>query len=162
MRAGPSGLLLLTITTRDGRGDYLTISHPEARKGRRLGPRRNTQVMNLLTVKVAVELLGGCVLALFPSFLASIVHRPPLRCPTSPGGTVIVRIVGAALLVFGIACWLARNATQSRARRCSSTTLPRLPLFSLHASAQTCLASIYKASQCTPFGTGDFLRALPQ
>jgi len=49
------------------------------------------------------------------SFLASIVHRPPLSGPTSPGGTVIVRISGTALLAFGSAFWLALNATENRA-----------------------------------------------
>jgi hypothetical protein len=70
---------------------------------------------NLLMVKVAPELLAGFVLAFFLSLLASILLGSHLVGPISPVGAVIDRIAGAALLAFGIACWLARSATQNRA-----------------------------------------------
>jgi hypothetical protein len=66
----------------------------------------------LLTVKAVAEALAGLALALFPSLLVSLLLGSPLDAPV---GTVIARMAGAALLTLGIACWLARNDSQSRA-----------------------------------------------
>ncbi len=66
----------------------------------------------LLIVKCAVEVLAGLALALFPSMLVPLLLGSRLDVPV---GTVIGRIAGTALLTMGIACWLARNDSQSRA-----------------------------------------------
>jgi hypothetical protein len=66
----------------------------------------------LLIAKAAVEVGAGLALAFFPSLLASLLLGSPLDIPV---GTVIARMAGAALLTLGIACWLARNDSQSRA-----------------------------------------------
>ena len=66
----------------------------------------------LLIVKSAVELMAGLALALFPSMLVSLLLGSPLK---EPAGIVVCRIAGTALLTMGIACWLARNDSQSLA-----------------------------------------------
>jgi hypothetical protein len=66
----------------------------------------------LLIAKSAVEVLAGLALALFPSMSVSLLLGSPLDVPV---GTVLGRIAGVALLTLGIACWLARNDSQSPA-----------------------------------------------
>jgi len=67
---------------------------------------------NLLIVKSAVEMLAGVALALFPSAVVPLLIGSPLDAAS---GIVVGRMAGAALLTLGIACWLARNDSQSRA-----------------------------------------------
>jgi riboflavin transporter FmnP len=69
-------------------------------------------VKTLLIAKSAVEVLAGLALALFPSISISFLLGSPLDLPA---GTVLGRIAGIALLVLGIACWLAHNDSQSSA-----------------------------------------------
>ena len=76
-----------------------------------LFPRSNL-MKTLLTVKSAVEVMAGLALAVCPSMLVSLLLGSPLK---EPVGIVICRIAGTALLTMGIACWLARNDSQSRA-----------------------------------------------
>ena len=66
----------------------------------------------LLVVKSAVELMAGLVLALFPSMVVSLLLGSSLE---ESAGIVVCRIGGTALLTLGIACWLARNDSQSLA-----------------------------------------------
>ncbi len=66
----------------------------------------------LLTVKAVVEVGAGLALALFPSLVVSLLLGLPVNTPV---GTVISRMAGVALLTMGIACWLARNDSKSRA-----------------------------------------------
>lgn len=66
----------------------------------------------LLIVKTVVEALAGLALALLPSLLVSLLLGSPLD---TPAGIIIARMTGVALLTLGIACWLARNDSQSRA-----------------------------------------------
>lgn len=66
----------------------------------------------LLLTKSAVETLVGGALALFPSLLISLLLGSPLD---APAGIVVARMAGSALLAMGIACWLARNNSESRA-----------------------------------------------
>ena len=82
-------------------------------KGRRREVWRNAQMKNLLIVKAAVEVLAGLFLAFFPTLVASVLLGSPFTI--SPVATVIARIGGSALVACGIACWLARNDTTSRA-----------------------------------------------
>lgn len=66
----------------------------------------------LLIAKSLVEIGAGLGLALFPSMAVSLLLGSPLDVLA---GMVICRFAGAALLALGIACWLARADTQSRA-----------------------------------------------
>jgi hypothetical protein len=66
----------------------------------------------LLIVKSVVECLAGLALALFPSMPVSLLLGSP---PNGAVGIVVCRIGGTALLTMGIACWWARNDSQSRA-----------------------------------------------
>ena len=66
----------------------------------------------LLNVKSAVEVLAGLALASVPSMASSFLLGSPLGVPV---GIILCRIGGAGLGALGIACWMARNDTQSRA-----------------------------------------------
>jgi hypothetical protein len=66
----------------------------------------------LLLVKAAAEVLAGLALGLFPSIVVPLLFGSPLDVSS---GVVIARMAGAALFTLGIACWLARKDSQSRA-----------------------------------------------
>jgi hypothetical protein len=66
----------------------------------------------LLIVKSAVEVLAGLALVLFPSAVVPLITGSPLGAPS---GIVVGRLAGAALFALGIACWLARDDSRSRA-----------------------------------------------
>jgi hypothetical protein len=66
----------------------------------------------LLIVKATAEALTGLALVLLPSLLVFLLLGASLDTPV---GTVVARMAGAALLTLGIACWLARNDSKSRA-----------------------------------------------
>jgi Kef-type K+ transport system membrane component KefB len=59
-----------------------------------------------------VEGLAGLLLLLFPSQAVSLLVGTPLE---GPSGYVLGRIAAAALLAVGIACWVARDDSKSRA-----------------------------------------------
>jgi hypothetical protein len=69
---------------------------------------------NLLTLTAVLEAATGLALMALPSLLAAILLGASLD---TPGGLVVVRITGAALLALGAACGLARNDAQSSAAR---------------------------------------------
>lgn len=73
---------------------------------------RGTPTKTLLIVKAAVEALAGLALVTFPSLAIYFLTGQML---TEPGGYVLGRIAGVALVALGISCWLARNESQSRA-----------------------------------------------
>jgi len=73
-------------------------------------------VKTLHTVTAVIELGAGLALLCCPSATVTLlVGGAPLEAP-APALTV-ARVGGAGLLALGVACWLARGDTQSRAAR---------------------------------------------
>ena len=68
----------------------------------------------LYTATAVVELGAGLALLCFPSATVILLVGAPLQA--APALTV-GRVGGAGLLALGVACWLARDDTQSRAAR---------------------------------------------
>ncbi len=68
----------------------------------------------LLVVTAATEAATGLALAILPGAPVSLLLGTSLD---APGGSVVARIAGAALLSLGVACWLARNDALSGAAR---------------------------------------------
>jgi hypothetical protein len=65
-------------------------------------------------VTAIIEAATGLVLVLLPSAVVSILLGASLDMP---GGLVVARIAGAALLSLGMACWIARHDAQTRAAK---------------------------------------------
>jgi Kef-type K+ transport system membrane component KefB len=68
----------------------------------------------LQTVTAVIELGAGFALLCFPSITVEFLVGAPLE---TPAALTVARIGGAGLLALGVACWLARGNTQSRAAR---------------------------------------------
>jgi len=68
----------------------------------------------LLVVTATTEAATGLALAILPGAPVSLLLGTSLD---APGGLVVARIAGAALLSLGVACWLARNDALSGAGR---------------------------------------------
>jgi hypothetical protein len=68
----------------------------------------------LLTVTALIELGAGLALLCFPSVTAALLVGARLEAPEA---LTVARVAGVALLTLGVACWLARYDTQSRAAR---------------------------------------------
>src|SRR5215469_15879730 len=68
----------------------------------------------LHTVTAVIELGAGLALLCFPSPVVALVLGSPLDTPTALS---VARVGGAGLLSLGVACWLARGDSESRAAR---------------------------------------------
>jgi len=68
----------------------------------------------LHTVTAVIELGAGLALLCFPSPVVELVLGSPLDTPTALS---VARVGGAGLLSLGVACWLARGDSESRAAR---------------------------------------------
>lgn len=65
----------------------------------------------LLTITAALEAGTGVALTIAPSSLVVVLLGSPLD---SPAGLVIGRVLGAALVALGAACWIARDDARGR------------------------------------------------
>ena len=68
----------------------------------------------LQTATAVIELGAGFALLCFPSITVELLVGAPLE---TPAALTVARVGGAGLLALGVACWLARGDTQSRAAR---------------------------------------------
>ena len=68
----------------------------------------------LLIVTAAAETATGLALAAVPALLIALLLGGALD---TPAALIVARMTGAALISLGVACWLARNDTASRAAR---------------------------------------------
>ena len=67
----------------------------------------------LLKLTAIIETATGLALLTLPSFVVQLLLGAEISGASMPLG----RVAGAALLALGVACWLARDDTQSRATR---------------------------------------------
>jgi hypothetical protein len=68
----------------------------------------------LLKLTALIEAATGFGLIVIPSVVVRLLLGSPLD---TPAAVTLGRIAGAALLALGVACWLARDDTQSRTAR---------------------------------------------
>jgi hypothetical protein len=68
----------------------------------------------LLTLSAMIEVPTGLALIAVPSIVVRLLLGSPLD---TSAAAMLGRVAGAALLALGVACWLARTDTQSRAAR---------------------------------------------
>jgi hypothetical protein len=68
----------------------------------------------LLKLTAAIEESTGLGLLVVPYFVVQLLLGVPLE---TSGALTLGRIGGAALLAIGVACWLSRDDTQSRAAK---------------------------------------------
>jgi hypothetical protein len=71
-------------------------------------------VSALFTATAVIEVGAGLALLCIPSAAVQILLGVPLE---APGALAVARVGGVALLALGVACWLARGDTKSRASR---------------------------------------------
>ena len=68
----------------------------------------------LLKLTAIIEAATGLGLMAVPSVVVRLLLGSPLD---TSAAVMLGRVAGAALLALGVACWLARDDTQSRATR---------------------------------------------
>jgi hypothetical protein len=69
---------------------------------------------SLLSVTGVLEAATGLALLAMPSVVVVLLLGAP---PGTPAGVTVSRVVGAAMLALGVACWLARDDVASRAAK---------------------------------------------
>ena len=75
---------------------------------------RRSRMKNLFVVTALLEAITGVALIVSPGPPVSLLVGAALD---TPGGLIVARVAGAALLALGLACWLARDDGRSRAAR---------------------------------------------
>ena len=78
------------------------------------GPNGSSSMRTLQAVTAVIELGAGLALLSIPSTTAILLIGVPLEVPAA---LTIARVAGVALLALGVACWLSRRDTHSRAAR---------------------------------------------
>ena len=78
------------------------------------------QMNRLLAVTALIEAATGLALLAVPSFVVRMLLGEALDGPIS---LTVARVGGVALLTLGVACWLARTDSQSRAARGLATAM---------------------------------------
>jgi hypothetical protein len=68
----------------------------------------------LLELTAIIETVTGLGLVAMPSVVVRLLLGSPLD---TSAAVMLGRVAGAALLALGVACWIARDDTQSRATR---------------------------------------------
>ena len=71
-------------------------------------------VNSLYVTTAIIEAGAGLALLCLPSRAAKLLLATPLQ---EPAACTVARVGGAGLLALGVACWLARNDTESSAAR---------------------------------------------
>jgi hypothetical protein len=74
------------------------------------GPNRKS----LLSITGVLEAATGLALLVMPSVVIELLLG---AAPGTPVGVTVSRVVGAAMLALGVACWLAREDAASRAAK---------------------------------------------
>jgi len=90
----------------------------------------------LLKLTAIIEAATGLGLMAVPSVVARLLLGSPLD---TSAAVMLGRIAGAALLALGVACWLARDDTQSRAAR---GLVVAMLMYNLFATAVLAFAGI--------------------
>jgi hypothetical protein len=90
----------------------------------------------LHTVTAVVEVGAGLALLARASATVTLIVGAPLE---TPAASSVARLGGAALVALGVACWLSRDDTQSRAAR---GLVAAMLLYNVAAVAVLAFASI--------------------
>jgi len=114
-----------------------------------------------LTLTAIIEAATGLALIAVPA----IVVRLLLGAEISGASIPLGRVAGAALLALGVACWLARDDTQSRTARglvvaMLMYNIVATAVLAFAASAWGC-TELRCGRQCSPRGDGRLVCRLP-
>src|SRR5437870_12139300 len=90
----------------------------------------------LLKLTAIIEPATGLGLMAVPSVVVRLLLGSPLD---TSAAVMLARVAGAALLALGVACWLARDDTQSRAAR---GLVVAMLIYNIAATALLAFASI--------------------
>ncbi len=90
----------------------------------------------LLIVSALIELGAGLALLCCPSVMTTLLIGAALETPVA---LTVARIGGAGLLSLGVACWLARDDSNSRAAR---GMIAAMLIYDVAAAAVLALAGI--------------------
>lgn len=77
-------------------------------------PRQLTSVSRLLTLTAALELGAGTVLIVAPAMILILLLGPAVDVTPAVG---VARVMGAALIALGAACWWTRDEERTAAAK---------------------------------------------